>query len=94
VGTSLLRHSSNLSEFSIIIAYELFESYQRSSAHYQTVIIIRNKIKGPASALLVSYNSVLNFKAILARLDCSYADKTHFRLLRQGLESVRQATKP
>jgi len=69
-------------------AYELFESYEGSSARYQAVI--RNKIKGPARALLVSYNTVLNFKAILARLDCSYADKTSLRLLRQGLESVRQ----
>jgi len=31
-------------------AYELFESYEGSSAHYQAVTIIRNKIKGPARA--------------------------------------------
>jgi len=56
-------------------AYELFEPYQGSTAHYQAVTVIRNKIKGPARALLVTHNTVLNFKAILARLDCSYADK-------------------
>jgi len=71
-------------------AYELFEPYQGSTAHYQAVTVIRNKIKGPARALLVTHNTVLNFKAILARLDCSYADKTSLLLLRQGLESVRQ----
>jgi len=71
-------------------AYELFKPYNGSSAHYQAVTIIRNKIRGPARALLVSYNTVLNFDAILARLDCSYADKTSLRLLLQGLESVRQ----
>lgn len=64
--------------------------HEGSSAHYQAVTIIRNKIKGPALALLVSHNTVLNFKAILASLDCSYADKTSLRLLRQELESVRQ----
>jgi len=71
-------------------AYELFKLYNGSSAHYQAVTIIRNKIRGPARALLVSYNTMLNFDAILARLDCSYADKTSLHLLRQGLESVRQ----
>jgi len=69
-------------------AYELFKPY--NGAHYQAVTIIRNKIRGPARVLLVSYNTVLNFDAILARLDCSYADKTSLRLFRQGLESVRQ----
>ncbi|KAH8324961.1 hypothetical protein KR074_000412, partial [Drosophila pseudoananassae] len=63
-------------------AYELFKPYQGSCAHYQAVTIIRNKIRGPARALLVSHNTVLNFDAILARLDCSYADKTSLRLLR------------
>jgi len=56
-------------------AYELFKPYNGSNAHYQAVTIIRNKIRGPALALLVSYNTVLNFDAILARLDCSYAGK-------------------
>ncbi|KAH8288999.1 hypothetical protein KR054_009801, partial [Drosophila jambulina] len=32
-------------------AYELFESFQGSSAHYQVVTIIINKIKGPAREL-------------------------------------------
>jgi len=72
-------------------AYELFKPYQGSSAHYQAVSIIRNKIRGPALALLISHNTVLNFDAILARLDCSYADKTSLRLLRQQLEAVRQS---
>jgi len=69
-------------------AYELFKPYQGSSAHYQAVTIIRNKIGGSPRALLVS---VLNFDAILARQDCSDADKTSLRLLRQQLEAVRQS---
>lgn len=71
-------------------AYELFRSYSTSSVHYQAVIIIRNKIRGNARALLTSHNTVLNFDAIIARLDCTYADKTSLRLLRQNLEMVRQ----
>jgi len=71
-------------------AYELFKPYNGSSAHYQSVTIIRNMIRRPARALLDSYNTVRNFDDILARLDCSDADKTSLCILRQGLESVRQ----
>jgi len=79
---------------SAIYAYELFKPYNGSSTHYQAVAIIRNKIRGTAGALLVSHNTVLNFDAILARLDCTYSDKTSLRLLRQGLEMVRQGDMP
>jgi len=71
-------------------AYEIFKPYNGSSAHYQSVTIIRNMIRRPARALLVLYNTVRNFDDILARLHCSDADKTSLRILRQGLESVRQ----
>lgn len=67
-----------------IYAYDLFKPYNGSSAHYQPVAILRNKIRGAAGALLVSHNTVLNFDAILARLDCTYSDKTSLRLLKQG----------
>lgn len=77
---------------SAIYAYDLFKPYNGSSAHYQA--ILRNKIRGAAGALLVSHNTVLNFDAIFARLDCTYSDKTSLRLLRQGLEMVRQGDLP
>lgn len=73
-----------------IDAYELFKPFDGSSEHYQAVAILRNKVTGPAGALLISYNTVLNFDAILARLDCTYADRTSLRLLRQNLDMVRQ----
>jgi len=73
-----------------IDAYELFKPFDDSSEHYQAVAILRNKVTGPAGALLISYNTVLNFDAILARLDCTYADRTSLRLLRQNLDMVRQ----
>jgi len=75
---------------SAVDAYELFKPFDGSYTHYQAVTIIRNKVRGAARAVLVSHNTVLNFDAIIARLDCSYADKTSLRLLRQGLEMVRQ----
>nr|ADI57936.1 gag protein [Drosophila melanogaster] len=75
---------------SAVDAYEIFKRYNGSEAHYQAVSIIRNKIRGPARGLLVAHNTVLNFDAIIARLDCTYADKTSLRVLRQGLDTVRQ----
>jgi len=70
--------------------YVSWRQYEGSEAHYQAVSIIRNKIRGSARGLLVAHNTVLNFDAIIARLDCTYADKTSLRVLRQGLETVRQ----
>ncbi|KAH8394466.1 hypothetical protein KR222_010964, partial [Zaprionus bogoriensis] len=73
-----------------LTAYEVFEPYVGSSKHYQAVAIIRNKIKGAADATLASYNTVLNFKAIIARLDFTYADKTPVRVIQQELDLMRQ----
>lgn len=38
----------------------------------------------------MSHSTVLNFDAVIARLDVTYADKTSLRVLRQKLEMVRQ----
>ncbi|KAH8274925.1 hypothetical protein KR018_000893, partial [Drosophila ironensis] len=72
-------------------AYEVFKRYDGSKAHYEDDVHgIKNKICGAARSLLTSHNTVLNFDAILARLDCTYADKTSLRVPRQNLEMVRQ----
>lgn len=71
-------------------AYEIFKRYIGSEAHYEAVAILKNKVCGAARAVLTSHNTVLNFDAIIARLDCTYADKTSLRVLRQQLEMVRQ----
>lgn len=71
-------------------AYKVFEKYDGSSRHYQAVGIIRNKIRGPADAVLASFNTVLNFKAIIARLDFTYADVRPIYLIEQELSTLRQ----
>lgn len=71
-------------------AYKLFEKYDGSSRHYQAVAIIRNKIKGPADMILSSFNTLLNFKAIIARLDFTYSDKRPIYLIEQELSTLRQ----
>ena len=71
-------------------AYKVFERYTTSSKHYQAVAIIRNKIRGSADAVLASFDTVLNFKAIIARLDFTYADKRPIYLIEQELSTLRQ----
>lgn len=71
-------------------AYEVFRSHQGSSRHYQAVGIIRNKLKGSADAILASFNTVLNFEAIIARLDFTYSDKRPIYLIEQELSTLRQ----
>lgn len=71
-------------------AYKIFKKYDGSYQHYQAIAIIRNKIKGKADAELSSYNTVLNFNAIIARLDITYADKRPVHLIEQELSTLRQ----
>uniref|UniRef100_W8BG60 Retrovirus-related Gag polyprotein from transposon gypsy n=1 Tax=Ceratitis capitata TaxID=7213 RepID=W8BG60_CERCA len=74
-------------------AYEVFRSHQGSSRHYQAVGIIRNNLKGSADAVIASFasfNTVLNFEAIIARLDFTYSDKRPIYLIEQKLSTLRQ----
>jgi len=51
---------------------------------------MRNKIRGNADAVLASFNTDLNFEAIVARLDFTYAHKTPVRVIQQELDTMRQ----
>lgn len=74
-------------------AHKLYEGYVGSSKYYQAVAILRNKITGNADTVLSSYNTVLNFHAILARLDFAYADKRSVFTLEQELSTLTQGSK-
>lgn len=73
-------------------AYELFARYDGSERHYQAVIILRNKVRGAADAVLSSFSTVLNFRAIIARLDFTYADKRPIYLIEQEMSTLRQGS--
>ena len=74
-------------------AYRVYENFNGSSKYYQAVAIIRTKIRGAADAVLASFSTVLNFQAIIARLDFTYADKRPIYLIEQELSTLRQGTK-
>jgi len=77
-----------------ITAYKVFERFNGSSRQYQAVAILKNKVRVPAAAVLSSFNTVLNFHAILARLDFTYADKTPTHVIQQELSLSRQGDLP
>lgn len=63
-----------------------------SEQYYVAMGIFRNKIVGPANATLASFSTVLNFKAIIARLDKAYADKRPLHVLETELSVLRQGS--
>ena len=71
-------------------AYKVFENFDGSSKHYQALVILKNKIKGPADTVLSSFDTPLNFKAIINRLDFTYADKRPIYLIEQEMSTLRQ----
>jgi len=71
-------------------AYKVYEKYGGSSKHYQALGILRNKIKGSADMVLSSFDTPLNFKAIINRLDFTYADKCPVYLVEQEMSTLRQ----
>jgi len=75
-----------------LAAYETFRPYDGSSKHHQAVLIIRNRIKGAANPVLSSFNTVLNFDAIISRLDFTYSDKRPLHLLERELSILRQGS--
>lgn len=74
-------------------AHKLFEPYTGSSKYYQAVAISRNKMVDSADAALSAYNTLLSFRAIIARLDFTYMDKKSVFTLEQELSTLRQVQK-
>lgn len=73
-------------------SYKIFKNYDGSSRHYQAMVILRNKIRGSADAVLASFNTALNFEAIIARLDFTYADKKPIHIIEQEMGTLRQGS--
>lgn len=63
---------------------------ENSEKFYVATGILRNKVIDSANSTLSSFNTVLNFKAILARLDQTYSDKRPLHVLENELSILRQ----
>lgn len=63
---------------------------ENSEKFYVATGVLRNKITSSANSTLSAFNTVLNYKAILARLDQSYSDKRPLHVLENELSILRQ----
>ncbi|KAH8392786.1 hypothetical protein KR200_001009, partial [Drosophila serrata] len=75
-----------------VAAYYIFRNYVNSSRHYQAVVIIRSKIRGPADAVLSLFGTILNFYPIIDRLDFTYSDKRQIHVIEQEMGTLRQGS--
>lgn len=73
-------------------AMKLLENYKTTTKYFEALMIIRNKVTGPASNILNNYNTAFNFEAIIDRLDFTYSDKRPLYVLEHEL-SILQQTK-
>lgn len=71
-------------------AIKLLDQHQNSMRFFEALMIIRNKITGPASNILNNYNTAFNYDAIIDRLDFTYADKRPLYILEQELLILQQ----
>jgi len=51
---------------------------------------MRSKIRGTADAVLSSFGTILNFDAIIDRLDFTYSDKRQIHVIEQEMGTLRQ----
>lgn len=69
---------------------KLYEKQTGSPKFYGILLAIRNKIVGEADAVLESYNTPLDWKAISKCLTANYADKRDLKTLEYQLYSLSQ----
>lgn len=72
-------------------AHNTISLYVKGSRKYFAALtILRNKITQEANDTLTNHGTVLNFEAIISRLDFAYADKRPLHILEQELNLIRQ----
>lgn len=75
----------------VSVAIKLLENHQTTMKYYEALMMIRNKIVGPASNILNNYNTAFNFDAIIKRLDFTYADKRPLYIIEHELLILQQS---
>lgn len=74
-------------------AHNAMSLYVRKSRKYFAALtILRNKITQDANDILTNHGTVLNFDAIIARLDFAYSDKRPIHMIEQELSVLRQGS--
>ena len=69
------------------------ERHQTHPKYAAALSIIRAKITGPASDILINNNTALHIDAIIDRLDFSYSDQRPLYVIENEMTSIRQGSK-
>lgn len=75
---------------SVTTAIGFLDDHQNSSRYVEALLIIRNKVIGPAAKILNNYNTAFNFNAIIDRLDFSFKDRRPLYILEHELVVLQQ----
>lgn len=63
-------------------------AYMNTTTYYQALTIVRNKITGQASDILVTHNTTFNFNSIINRLDYAFNDQRNITTL---MDEIRRS---
>lgn len=69
------------------------EAHRTTPKYAAALAIVRAKITGPASDILINNNTAHNIDAIIDRLDFSYADQRPLYLIEEEMTSIQQQSK-
>lgn len=69
------------------------ENFPTHPKYVAALTIIRAKITGPASDILINNNTAVNINAIIDRLDFSYADQRPLYVIEAEMTSIKQMSK-
>ncbi|GBP97607.1 Retrovirus-related Pol polyprotein from transposon gypsy [Eumeta japonica] len=69
------------------------KQHEASNRYCEALSIVKTKIRGPASDVLINHNTVFNWEAIKNRLDYTYADQRPLYVLQDELRRITQGNK-
>ncbi|XP_055910407.1 uncharacterized protein LOC129944768 [Eupeodes corollae] len=69
---------------------EEIKQFSGTPQYYHALTIVRTNIQGEAAHILTNQNTIMNFQAIVNRLDYTYADSRPLYVLQEELRRIRQ----
>lgn len=77
----------------IVKRMNLIKNFKTEPKYEAALAIIRSKITGSASDVLINNNTVYNIDAIIDRLDFAYADQRPLYVIEAEMTSIKQSNK-
>lgn len=72
---------------------ETIKEFGNTPTYYTALAIVRAKIQGVASDILINHNTIFNFYSIINRLDYTYADQRPMYVLLEEMKKITQGRK-